>query len=220
LDGTFSTDPDHDTLSYQWFDGIASIPFSAQPLVTNAFPVGRHLITLAVSDGLATATASEVAEIITAEDAVGRLIAFVESSPGAQKYKRDLVNELEAARERFQSGAFRDGVSWLMKFQMKVRVQIARQNPEAANLLIGSAQNIIDAQTVTPRLVGWMEAPRGHLRFTVLGETGAAYTIQCSTNLVDWVPISTFTVGKGGSEYTAPAPPSPAGTFYRAVLKE
>lgn len=56
LDGSGSSDPDGDTLTYTWADSLGeAIPDGVAPTVTFAI-AGEHTITLTVSDGTATAT--------------------------------------------------------------------------------------------------------------------------------------------------------------------
>ena len=56
LDGSRSSDPDNDPLSYTWFAGETPIAIGSPATVT--LPVGTHELTLTVSDGSLSATAN------------------------------------------------------------------------------------------------------------------------------------------------------------------
>jgi sugar lactone lactonase YvrE len=60
LDGSESTDPDGDTLSYKWFDGAAEIATGVQATVT--LPLGTHQIKLVVTDNAGFPASGEVVQ--------------------------------------------------------------------------------------------------------------------------------------------------------------
>jgi hypothetical protein len=68
-----------------------------------------------------------------------------------------------------------------------------------------------------PRLTFVSTQSNGQFRFTLLGEAGRSYTIQASTNLVDWTALTNFVSATGTDQFTDPAAPSFNRRFYRAV---
>jgi len=76
--------------------------------------------------------------------------------------------------------------------------------------------HIFDAPTIlqSPQL-----NPSGEFTFTLTGNPGANYTIQCSTNLVIWTPVSTASNITGSIQFfTGNSPVSNGGYYYRAVM--
>ncbi len=70
LDGTASSDPDNDTLSYEWSapDGVFGDDDRFSPTPTGLFPVGPTLVTLTVTDGEGGVATDDV--LITVQDNV------------------------------------------------------------------------------------------------------------------------------------------------------
>jgi hypothetical protein len=54
------------------------------------------------------------------------------------------------------------------------------------------------------------------LHLSLVGEAGVAYTVETSTNLVDWAPLTTVTVGDGVLNFTDPSTTGSGRRFYRA----
>ena len=68
----------------------------------------------------------------------------------------------------------------------------------------------------------WLTAPvlssNGRLRCVLTGEAGASYTIQVSSDLTSWIPLTNLvTTAAGTSEFTDAAPAGASRRFYRAV---
>jgi hypothetical protein len=143
LDGTRSSDPDGDALTYAWSEGMTPLAAGAQASVVLA--VGEHTITLTVNDGLASATATVVVQVITAAEAVESLIAKVDAADMGRKNKRPLIASLKAAGASFDRESFGSGINQLRAFQNKVRAQVAPFDEALAAMLIAEAQMIIDA---------------------------------------------------------------------------
>ncbi|MBI3879411.1 MAG: Ig-like domain-containing protein [Verrucomicrobia bacterium] len=59
--------------------------------------------------------------------------------------------------------------------------------------------------------------PDGAFRVGVAGITPQKFVLQCSSNLVDWVSLSTNVFNDGGFNYTDPPAPGAHSRFYRVV---
>ncbi len=68
-----------------------------------------------------------------------------------------------------------------------------------------------------PRLTAVTNMPGGQFRFTLLGEAGGSYTIQASSNLVNWIALTNVVSTTGTNQFTDPAAPNFNRRFYRAV---
>jgi hypothetical protein len=140
LDGTLSSDPDGDPLTYAWFEGAVQIASGA---VANAtLPVGEHTITLTVSDGLASDSDTITLRVVTPGEAVELLVMTVDQVDLGRKNKRPLIATLKAAVAAFDRGNFNAAVNQLQAFQNKIRAQVADEALAAS--LIEAAQAIID----------------------------------------------------------------------------
>jgi hypothetical protein len=147
LDGSMSTDADHDTLTYVWLadldgDGVKE-PIATGALATNCLPVGTYEIMLMVDDGHCSATASVNVEIITPCEAVEEIIMAVDNADLDRRNKRPLIATLKAACASFDRGSCLSGVGQLQAFQNKVRAQLSRSNPAVADDLIALAERVI-----------------------------------------------------------------------------
>jgi uncharacterized repeat protein (TIGR03803 family) len=148
FDGSQSFDMDKDPLRFFWLEEGSAQAFAASVIATNVLSVGSHAILLVVSDGFDTATNRIVVEVVTAGQAVERLIAIVNASSLSQQDMQPLVAALGNASEAFDRGNPRAGVNQLEAFQSKVRVQVSPNDPPLAEELIQAAQKIIDAFTM------------------------------------------------------------------------
>lgn len=105
LDGTMSSDPDGDPLtSYSWFANSGSGPvlIGEGATLTTRLGIGEHQIFLSVSDGsLDSPFAVRQVLVIPVSEAIGLLIARVESSSVRPDWKRILITELRATSDLF-----------------------------------------------------------------------------------------------------------------------
>jgi hypothetical protein len=58
----------------------------------------------------------------------------------------------------------------------------------------------------------------GAFAFTLSGDAGCNYTIEVSTNLVDWTPFRTLSNATGQADFTDSASSNSTSRFYRAQL--
>lgn len=149
LDASQSSDADGNPLSYAWY--VDQAQFASGPVTTNVFEVGSQTITLVVSDGQLTGSATVTVEIITPAEAVGFIMGLVQDSSLSLNKKKPLLASLRAAAASFQRGRMNAGVNQLFAFKAKVRAQVARQDRELARDLIASADEIIKAVAFSHR---------------------------------------------------------------------
>src|SRR4030095_7402910 len=80
LDGTRSTDPDVDPLTYSWLVDGGLIPVATGATADIVLEVGMHTITLLVSDGLASDTDVIQVNVLTAAEAIDEIIAVLNAA--------------------------------------------------------------------------------------------------------------------------------------------
>jgi hypothetical protein len=146
LDGTGSSDPDGDALTYTWLavqsDGT-TIPIAAGATATACLDVGVYRIRLVVDDGTCSRSADVDVEIITASEAIDVLIDMVNDSD-IGKNKRPFIASLKAAGASFDRGNCHSASGQLGAFINKVRAQL-RAYPVLAADLIRVANAILAA---------------------------------------------------------------------------
>ncbi len=145
LNGTRSSDPDGDALTYSWFVDGGAVAAAHGPLADIVLEVGDHTIKLMVDDGQASDSDIITVHVLTAGEAVDDLILQVDQADLGRKNKRPLFASLKAATASLDRGSFDAGVGQLRAFQNKIRAQIAPGDPALAQSLIRSAQDILDA---------------------------------------------------------------------------
>jgi hypothetical protein len=97
------------------------------------------------------ATNRAVVEIVTAGEAVQKLVQILNEAALSDKQTELLVAVLNAASDSFDRGNPRAAVNQLMGFQKKVRAQLGVGNRMLANELISDARKIIDTFAATTR---------------------------------------------------------------------
>jgi hypothetical protein len=143
LDGSASSDPDGDALSYTWtVDGVV---VASSAMATVCLEAGCHTVELAVSDGTDTSVCRMEVCVIGAGDAVDQCVALVDDTEVARKNKRPLIASLKAAQASFDRGSVQSAMNQLKAFQNKVRAQIGKTDPAAAAAFAECVQAIIDA---------------------------------------------------------------------------
>jgi Bacterial Ig domain/PKD domain len=144
LDGSQSRDVNNDPLRYSWKDGNSAIATSA--VVTKTFKPGVHTFTLQVNDGKAVGTASETIQIVTVQNALGMVLAWLHDQkkiPGNDQ--RELSAALSSAINSVNQGNISKGSRHLADFQTKARTKLQPINPSAATKLLLATQEIINA---------------------------------------------------------------------------
>ncbi len=145
LDGTRSSDPDGDVLTYSWLADGSPVPIASGALASAVLEVGTHQVVLIVDDGTVVDSDTVEVHVITAAEAVEDLVLKVNGADIDRKTKRPFIASLKAAAASFERGSNESGLNQLAAFQNKVRAQIARNDPALAEELIAAAQAIIDA---------------------------------------------------------------------------
>lgn len=141
FNGADSSDIDGDTLSYAWYQDGNPTPFSLAASGTTSVPVGSHVLTLVVSDGVTTATDSITVDVFMPCDLVKRLAACVKATPLKPNEMNTLLSRLDSACAAFESGNVNNAVHHLELFQDRVSRKV---DPPYAQKLIDQAQQIID----------------------------------------------------------------------------
>jgi hypothetical protein len=210
LDGSRSSDPDGDLLSYAWYeilpgrDQRPNLLGSGAVLMT-VLSVRTHLIQLAVDDGTLAATNAIAVEVITAAQAVEQLIAAANSDVSRSAPLRATLAAAIATIDRSNPTA---AINQLLAFQNQVRAQVAPLDTAAADAFIEAAQQVIDALSggnTNPsghphgRFMSLTRQPSGRVQMLFSGEPGWRYIIEASTNLTDWEMIGVAAGGADGS---------------------
>jgi len=141
LDGTLSTDPDGDALTYRWWAGDTLLGELA--VLEIELPVGVHGLQLLVSDGAATAAVQVVVRVLAPSRALKSLLIKVGAAglkPGQKIFGYAV---LRAAGKSFDRGKTWLGIRQLRLFQRLM--QHRRVNSEVAAPLIAEAEAIIQA---------------------------------------------------------------------------
>jgi hypothetical protein len=143
LDGSGSSDPDGDALTFTWVIDGTNIVSGA--LANVCLPVGCHTITMTASDGRDRCHQFLDVCVVTPSEACEQLIQLVENTDVERKNKRPLIVSLKAAKAAFDREGTHVGAQMLVVFQYKVRAQIARNNPAEADLLTDAANDVLNA---------------------------------------------------------------------------
>ena len=73
--------------------------------------------------------------------------------------------------------------------------------------------------TPIPRLTSAAMLPGNQFRFTLHGEAGRSYTLQASTNLMNWTALTNFVSATGTNQFTDATAANFPRRFYRAVAQ-
>jgi hypothetical protein len=218
LNGSRSSDPDGDVLQYFWFETGAAEPLASGAVAPVTLPLGTNVLTLSVSDGLATNSQTFAVELITPAQAVARLVALCQSGV---TNSHPLIATLSAALAAIDRSNPAAAINQLQAFQNKERAQVAPLDPALATTFIQEAQDIIDA-------LGGGSRPNGRLTLSLAADRtirlrgpaapGVLYIIESSTNLVNWERIGVATNnGLGAFEFVHTNTTFPLLRFYRAL---
>jgi len=226
LDGSSSSDVEDDSLQYFWFLGAHTNASATGVVAMVTLPVGTNAVALIVSDGAATATASAAIEVITAWQAVERLLVAPVHDSSLPRGDRLLLNVASLAAEAaLQRGHLVGAIEWLELFQHQVRARVAPRDAALAEKFLAGARAIIGVlrDCVThgkPRCTWGRLACQadGTVRMHFSAPRGPVYLIEASTDLVRWETIGAARdCGTGEFEFedtrAAPLPQR----FYRIV---
>lgn len=203
LNGSRSADPDGDALSYQWFSTLNAQPATALATGVVAvvkLPAGIHVVELVVDDGLAQDTNTTTITVLTAEQAVERLISLVNAAN--LKHQRSLLATLKAALALLRHGNCEPAVGQLRAFRNKVCAQAPDGNL-ARELIEGTGQVVAalrggEAKPIACNFHSLKRLPNGRIHFQFSATPRQEYLVEASTNIVDWEIIGVSTIGSGG----------------------
>jgi hypothetical protein len=144
LDGSGSSDPNGDPLTYNWvIDGTNTL---AGAIVPVCLPVGCHTVDLIVSDGTSQCRSSFEICVITPSEAMEEIIALVDDSDLGRTNKRPLIASLKAAAASYdRDGHIHTAANQLNAFKNKVRAQVAKSNPATAAVLTEAVDQLLEA---------------------------------------------------------------------------
>ncbi len=194
LDGSRSFDPNGDPLQYSWTENQQGSAFATGVVSVVVLPLGSHSITLTVNDGLASSSQTITLDVVTAAQAVNRLMELVNA--GVSK-PQPLEATLSAALASIRRGNTTAAFNQLQAFQNKMRSQVGPVDPALAQSLLDSARDIINALECGSQASGhtheWFSTRihhgqgRAHMEFPAT--PGHTYIVEASTDLVHWEKI-------------------------------
>ena len=142
LDGSESSDVEHDQLTYFWMEGTNV--FAQGAMVTNEFEPGTHELALEVSDGTANAKETVTVEVAAPSDAIAAIIVSISETGLDGRDSKALLHPLELAGKEMDRCNAAAAMSMVIQFQKKLEI-IARINPKLAEQLRVAAQAILDS---------------------------------------------------------------------------
>jgi len=224
LDGSRSSDPDGDALQYNWFEN--GTPLTSGVVTTPVLPVGTHTILLVVSDGKLSGTNALTVEVITAAEAVTRLVAALDSNVSRAQA---LAASLRAALASTDRSNPVSAIDQLLAFQNKVRALVEPLDSALAASLIQPAQEVIDAlsgDNSNPggrphgRITSAIRQANCRVGMQFSAEGGVHYLIEATTNLLDWELIGVAGQRADGQfEFEDPQTTQFAQRFYRVRVQ-
>ena len=134
-----------------------------------------------------------------------------------------LIATLSAALAAIDRSNPTAAINQLQAFQNKVRAQVLPLDPELAEQFIQAAQEIIDALSAGPgkahgKLTLVSQPANGKKRLKLEAEPGPLYTVEASTDLLQWQQIGVMTNnGSDVFEFEDATPGSGDMRFYRVV---
>ena len=145
LDGTMSSDPDGDALTYVWL--VDGAPVASGAIATACLGLGTREVRLVVDDGRCARTQSITVDVLTPCEAVGALIIIIQDSGLPRNVQQSLTSSVKAACASFERFGINSGVNQLQAFKSKVRTHVRPLDLALAAQLETAAQAIIDVLT-------------------------------------------------------------------------
>ena len=142
LDGSGSSDVEHDRLTYSWIEGRKT--FARGVIVTNEFEPGVHALALQVSDGHATTRATVTVEVVKPEEAVAALILFLNETRHDRHEFRQLINDLRDVMEAMEHCHAQSAIRDLRELEKQL-AKPHQSDPVLAAQLLASVQAILAA---------------------------------------------------------------------------
>lgn len=104
-------------------------------------PLGRHDITLRVSDGVSESTQNLQVQVISASEALEAVVALVEESL-SERDKHVLVILLRKAQRAFEHGQIQPALHRLARLEKQIAVWLMDTHPDLARSLIAAISSI------------------------------------------------------------------------------
>jgi PKD repeat protein len=248
LDGSASTDPEGFPLTYRWDfgDGSATSAESNVAHVFNA-PAGvptSFTVTLTVSD---RSNATGQATLLISANNTPPAVTILSPTNGTRyPMSIETTYELSALISDLEHGAGQLSCSWQTTLHHNNHIHsdppdtnctsavtisplgcdgqtyfytIALRVTDSAGLSTTQEVRLYpDCQALAPVLQFLGRDGSGAIRLQLTGDPARTYLVEGSTNLVDWIPITSIAPIAGAAEFDDPGAGNLRFRFYRAVL--
>jgi uncharacterized delta-60 repeat protein len=220
LDGSRSSDPDNDPLTYTWW--LQTNVLATGVVAVVHLSAGHPAIALVVDDGLARSTNVVTLDILTPAEAIARLMSIVASNAPRSHPLLATLHAVLAAANRDEPMA---AINQLQAFQNKGRAQVAPDDAALAAKLICLAQDIIDVlgggpstASGTAKIHSAVRNADGRFTVQFSGRSRQVFLVEASTNLVHWEAIGVARQTSNGEfEFDDASAPRFSNRFYRIV---
>jgi alpha-tubulin suppressor-like RCC1 family protein len=227
FDASLSSDVDGDSLTFAWFDQGTNHLFGSSVVATNTLDLGTNSTILAVSDGQITELKPFEVDVISAGDAIGELIEFIQGLPPHAGIKpnswKQLIDALQSAQFEFESGNWNAGLVHLRIFQFRLSTQIAPVDQNLAGNLAYMTQQIASAVQGSvkhrPSIATLIDGGGNRKSLTFSAMPGRFYLVQASSDLVHWETIGVASeTDTGVFRFDDTARGNPVAQYYRLAV--